>query len=57
LNHLDRAIFRSLPTRKQVMAFSATFPPDILKMVEGLMHNPQSIRLVNDTPVLLGIHT
>ncbi|KAH3731813.1 DEAD box polypeptide 20 [Pelomyxa schiedti] len=48
-------IFKHLPLRKQVMAFSATYPPKILSHIHSLAANPHKILLSLETPSLQGI--
>jgi superfamily II DNA/RNA helicase len=38
-------IFSMLPQRKQVLAFSATYPPEMRSRLEMLMRQPQSVML------------
>ncbi len=35
-----RAIVKRLPPRRQTLLFSATMPPDIVKLAAGLLHDP-----------------
>jgi len=48
-------IFQSLPTDVQVGLFSATMPPDALKMTEKFMTNPIKILVKQDEVTLEGI--
>ena len=38
-------IVESLPSRKQVLAFSATFTDELLELVRDYMRNPQEVRI------------
>lgn len=37
------------------MAFSATFPANVLKIAESIMKSPQRVQLVTETAVLVGM--
>ncbi len=41
-------IFKLLQERKQVLAFSATFPPNILNIATSLMRHPETVRLCSN---------
>ena len=48
-------IFNQLPTHKQVIALSATYPNDLNNIVAKYMSSPQHIRLnPNQSNVLIG---
>eukprot|EP00042_Codosiga_hollandica_P031131 m.186130 g.186130 ORF g.186130 m.186130 type:complete len:420 (-) comp53552_c0_seq3:14-1273(-) len=49
------AIFNQLPASKQVMAFSATYPPDVSQILSDYMRTPVQIRLNEDDVSLQGI--
>lgn len=48
-------VYNKLPSAKQVLALSATYPPKLASMLDGLMRNPQHVRLDQDSQVLLGL--
>eukprot|EP00698_Gefionella_okellyi_P024734 TRINITY_DN8810_c0_g1_i1.p1 TRINITY_DN8810_c0_g1~~TRINITY_DN8810_c0_g1_i1.p1 ORF type:complete len:622 (-),score=161.82 TRINITY_DN8810_c0_g1_i1:2039-3631(-) len=48
-------IAEQLPRRKQVLAFSATFPPQTVRLLESFMQTPQRVHLVSETAALLGV--
>ena len=49
-------IFNQLPTHKQVIALSATYPNDLNNIVAKYMSSPQHIRLnPNQSNVLIGM--
>lgn len=50
-----KAIFDALPAKKQVMAFSATYPPAVLEGLEKMMRDPQRVMLCAGTPALEGV--
>lgn len=41
--------------RKQILAFSATYPDDVVTKLLGIMHSPQRIMLSNDNLSLVGV--
>lgn len=45
----------SLFAMLQVLAFSATYTPELQRIIEGLMTNPQRVLLASDTVSLLGV--
>jgi len=48
-------IFRSLPKAAQVGVFSATLPPEVLKITEEILHNPVKIIVKREELTLAGI--
>ncbi len=48
-------IFNQLPTTKQVMAVSATYPTELAALIERYMKNPVHVRLGQDSQVLEGM--
>ena len=47
------AVLRAVPDTRRMLLFSATMPPEIMKLAEGFMKNPQIIRTQkNDTAAL-----
>jgi len=44
-----------LPSSKQVMALSATYPNELARMAEKFMRSPQHIRLAQENQVLFGV--
>ncbi|RDD47259.1 putative ATP-dependent RNA helicase DDX20 [Trichoplax sp. H2] len=48
-------IFKHLPTSKQILALSATYPECLTKLLIKCMKNPQVIRLDSKRPVLHGV--
>ncbi|KAK9823568.1 hypothetical protein WJX72_003866 [[Myrmecia] bisecta] len=44
-----------LPKRKQVMAFSATYDPQLLRQIEGMMRKPHRVMLCEETVSLVGV--
>ncbi|XP_065283265.1 probable ATP-dependent RNA helicase DDX20 [Dermacentor albipictus] len=51
-----RKLWASLPERRQVVATSATYPPEVARVLEEeLLHKPMVVRLGADTPALLGV--
>ncbi len=48
-------IFNRLPTTKQVMALSATYPPELAALIEKYMRSPHPVRLGVDSQVLEGV--
>jgi len=44
-----------LPSSKQVMALSATYPNELARMAEKFMRSPQHIRLAKENQVLFGV--
>jgi superfamily II DNA/RNA helicase len=48
-------LFQALPQRKQVIAVSATYTPELLNIVRGYMRDPQEVRLVKETASLKGV--
>ena len=49
-------IFNQLPSHKQVIALSATYPKDLDTIVAKFMSNPQHVRLnPNQSNVLIGV--
>ena len=49
------AIFQLLPTNKQVVALSATYPDKLARLAEKLMRAPQHIRPGQESQVLQGV--
>ncbi len=43
-------IVRELPTSRQTLMFSATMPPKIRKLAEGILKNPESINIAISKP-------
>lgn len=43
-------IVRELPVTRQTLMFSATMPPKIRKLAEGILHNPQSVSIAISKP-------
>ncbi len=41
--------------KQQILAFSATYPEDVLKTISSFMKNPQHVLLNVDTPTLQGM--
>lgn len=49
-------LWASLPERRQVIATSATYPPEVARILEEeLLRKPMVVRLGADTPSLLGV--
>ena len=48
-------LFAALPRRKQVLAFSATYTPDLLDYLRRYMRDPQTVLLVRGTAALKGV--
>ena len=48
-------ILQLLPTNKQVLALSATYPPELATLAEKFMRAPQHIRPGQDSQVLHGV--
>eukprot|EP01132_Coremiostelium_polycephalum_P005819 gene5819-7243_t len=48
-------IYTALPAKKQILAFSATYPTALLNILSTYMKSPVQIRLCADTPQLEGI--
>ena len=44
-----------LPTRRQMLAVSATFTPELLEYLGNIMHKPQMVSVVKDTVALKGV--
>jgi len=42
-----RKIIKLLPTDRQTMMFSATFPPNIRKLAEDMLHEPEYVEIVS----------
>ncbi|KAK9768541.1 hypothetical protein K7432_000752 [Basidiobolus ranarum] len=49
------AIYKSLPPKKQSMAFSATYDNELLEKINRFVNMPQYIMLCSDTPSLEGV--
>ena len=45
----------NLPESKQTLALSATFPPELTRLVERFMRNPRHVRPAKDDQVLIGV--
>lgn len=45
---ISRQIYESLPKKKQVCAFSATFPKPLRDKVSQYMHHPQFVSLTDE---------
>jgi ATP-dependent RNA helicase RhlE len=43
-------IVRELPTMRQTLMFSATMPPKIRKLAQGILHNPESVSISISKP-------
>ncbi len=43
--HDVKKVIRELPKQKQTMLFSATMPPEIVKLVDSLLHNPVRVEV------------
>ena len=43
-------IVRELPVARQTLMFSATMPPKIRKLAEGILHHPQSVNIAISKP-------
>jgi len=43
-------IVRELPVNRQTLMFSATMPPKIRKLAEGILHHPESINIAISKP-------
>ncbi len=43
-------IVRELPVVRQTLMFSATMPPKIRKLAEGILHNPESVSIAISKP-------
>jgi ATP-dependent RNA helicase RhlE len=50
-----RRILRRLPTRRQTMLFSATMPPEIVKLSQEFLHDPRIIRVDSTTVAAAGV--
>jgi ATP-dependent RNA helicase DDX20 len=50
------AILQMLPTNKQVVALSATYPDELARLAEKLMRAPAHIRPGQESQVLHGVH-
>ncbi|KAL1473876.1 hypothetical protein MTO96_021778 [Rhipicephalus appendiculatus] len=51
-----RKLWASLPERRQVVAASATYPPEVARILEEeLLRKPMLVRLGVDAPALLGV--
>lgn len=46
-----KQILRSLPTNKQVLLFSATMPPEIRKLAQHILRNPEEIKVGHSAPI------
>lgn len=53
--HFCRVIIQSLPKIKQIIAFSATYPPFVLEELNSFMNNPTKILLNVENPSLQGV--
>lgn len=51
----DLTFLELLPLRKQVMAFSATYPEDIVQKLLSFMQTPQRVMLSSDDLTLVGV--
>ena len=47
--HDIRRIMERLPERRQTLLFSATFPKEILRLADSLLHNPRMIEITRRT--------
>jgi len=43
-------IVRELPVNRQTLMFSATMPPKIRKLAQGILHNPESVSIAISKP-------
>ena len=43
-------IVRELPTARQTLMFSATMPPKIRKLAQGILHNPENVNIAISKP-------
>jgi len=43
-------IVRELPTIRQTLMFSATMPPKIRKLAQGILHNPENVNIAISKP-------
>jgi ATP-dependent RNA helicase RhlE len=43
-------IVRELPTARQTLMFSATMPPKIRKLAQGILHNPENVSIAISKP-------
>ena len=48
-------VYNKLPSAKQVLALSATYPNKLANTLNGLMRNPQHVRLDENCQVLVGL--
>lgn len=51
-----RKILKMLPASRQNIFFSATLPPEVLKLVTGMMVNPVKIQVGKTNPTTINIH-
>ena len=48
--HDVRKVIKLLPEKKQTMFFSATLPPEILDLVDTLLHDPVKVAAAPSPP-------
>ena len=52
-----RRILNALPKRRQNLMFSATMPPEIRRLADGVLHRPEVVELANARPAETIAHT
>lgn len=52
-----RKIIQALPAKRQTLLFSATMPPDVRRLADDLLTNPESIQVGNHQPVSTVSHS
>ncbi|MCK5039182.1 MAG: DEAD/DEAH box helicase [Thermoplasmata archaeon] len=53
--HDIRRVLKHLPDRRQTMFFSATLPPNIIKLARTMVHDPVRVDVTPDKPVIESI--
>ncbi len=50
--HDVKKLLAALPRKKQTLFFSATMPPEIVKLSKSILHNPQKVEVTPESPTV-----
>ena len=50
-----RRILRELPTQRQTMLFSATMPPEVVRLARDFLRDPKTIQIAETTAAAVGV--
>ena len=50
-----RRILQELPTQRQTMLFSATMPPEVVRLARDFLHDPKTVQVAATTAAAVGV--